>query len=129
MMSKIKKALIISLISVIIGGLQMAVFLPDGTSCIDGKSSLLEGFLFFMPIQFILVFCLSLVNKKCIIYLILLMVFIFWIFINKNEFTNRHACWSTFTEGEIIKAVLLKSSFTCSLCICALYLAIMRFIK
>jgi hypothetical protein len=98
----------------------MAFFLPNGISCLDGTSSLLDGILLFMPIQFILVFILSLINKKNINYLILVLIFIFWVFINKIEFTNRHACWSTFSDIEIIKIVLLKSLYTCSICICVL---------
>ncbi|WP_449399668.1 hypothetical protein [Chryseobacterium wanjuense] len=48
----------------IIGAIQMALFLPNGISCADGKSSLLDGILLFMSIQFGIVFILSLIDKK-----------------------------------------------------------------
>jgi|GEM_PF-6387282 len=53
-LSKIKKSLIISLISALIGGLQMALFLPDGVSCLNGISSLFDGILIFMPTQLVI---------------------------------------------------------------------------
>lgn len=61
---KAGRAFFISLVSVTIGSIQMVFFLPGGVSCIDGKSSLLDGILFYMPIQFAGVFLLSLLNKK-----------------------------------------------------------------
>lgn len=59
-----KKSLIISLISALIGGLQMAIFLPDGVSCLNGTSSLFDGILFFMLIQLFIVLHQS--NSKTI---------------------------------------------------------------
>jgi hypothetical protein len=120
-MSAIKKSFIISLVSAAIGGVQMAIFLPDGVSCLDGTSSLLDGILFFMPIQLVTVFIIGLVNKKVTDYFILAFLLIFWFFINKYEFTSRHACWSTFSDIEILKTVLLKSLLTCAICIFPIY--------
>ncbi|MCU7619328.1 hypothetical protein NZ698_19275 [Chryseobacterium sp. PBS4-4] len=120
-MSTIKKSLIISLVSTVIGAIQMAIFLPDGVSCLDGTSSLLDGILFFMPIQLVTVFIIGLVNKKVTDYFILAFLLIFWFFINKYEFTSRHACWSTFSDIEILKTVLLKSLLTCTICLFPIY--------
>ncbi|WP_293915360.1 MULTISPECIES: MFS transporter [unclassified Sphingobacterium] len=117
---KARRAFFISLVSVIIGSMQMAFFLPDGVSCIDGTSSLLDGILFYMPIQFAGVFLLSLLNQKTMDYFLLAAVLFFWIWINKVEFTHRHACWSTYTDAELIKAVLQKSAFTCGVSIALL---------
>ena len=120
-LSTIKKSLIISLISALIGGLQMAIFLPDGLSCLNGTSSLLDGILFFMPVQMVIVFCLGLIDKKMTPYTILLFLTIFWLSINKEEFVDRKACWSTFSDAEILKVVLLKSALTCTICLLPLY--------
>ncbi|EEI90242.1 hypothetical protein HMPREF0765_4193 [Sphingobacterium spiritivorum ATCC 33300] len=117
---KARRAFFISLVSVIIGSLQMAFFLPGGVSCIDGTSSLLDGILFYMPIQFAGVFLLSLLNKKTADYFLLVGVLLFWLWVNKVEFTSRYACWSTYTDTEIIKAVLLKSALTCGVSIALL---------
>jgi hypothetical protein len=125
-MNTIKKSLILSLISAVIGGIQMAIFLPDGVSCLDGTSSLLDEILFFMPIQLIAVFIIGLVNKKITDYFILAFLLIFWFFINKYEFTNRHACWSTFSDIEILKTVLLKSLLTCTICLLPIYFLIKK---
>ena len=122
MVNSIKKSFIISLVSVIIGAIQMTFFLPNGLSCIDGTSSLFDGVLFYMPIQFIVVFVLTLNNIKNTKYFILIFILLFWIFINKIEFENRYACWSTFSQIEIIKVVLLKSSYTCFVCMGIFYL-------
>ena len=120
-LSAIKKSLVISLISALIGGLQMAIFLPDGLSCLNGTSSLLDGILFFMPVQMVIVFCLGLIDKKITPYTILLFLMIFWLSINKEEFVDRKACWSTFSDAEILKVVLLKSALTCTICLLPLY--------
>jgi hypothetical protein len=127
-MKNIKNSFILSIISVIIGGIQMALFLPNGLSCSDGESSLLDGMLYFMPFQFLFVFILSLFNSKTINYIILFTVLLFWFYINKIEFTNRHACWSTFSDSEILISTLLKSTITCFIPILTLYL-IMRKMK
>jgi len=73
----------------------------------NGTSSSFDGILFFMPIQFVIVFLIGLINKKAIAYSILIFLLIFWLFINRYKFINRHACWSTFSDTEILKAVLL----------------------
>ncbi|EFK57101.1 MFS transporter [Sphingobacterium spiritivorum] len=117
---KAGRAFFISLVSVTIGSIQMVFFLPGGVSCIDGKSSLLDGILFYMPIQFAGVFLLSLLNKKTADLFLLVGVLLFWLWVNKVEFTSRHACWSTYTDTEIIKAVLLKSALTCGVSIALL---------
>jgi len=111
----------------IIGAIQMAFFLPNGISCVDGKNSLFDGILFYMPIQSVIVFVLAFIDIKNIKFYILIFILIFWIFINKIEFENRYACWSTFSNVEIIKVVLLKSSFTCFFCIGALYLFLKKY--
>jgi hypothetical protein len=116
-LSTIKRSLIISLISALIGGLQMAIFLPDGVSCLNGTSSLFDGILFFMPIQMFIVLCLGSINKKITAYIIPSFLLIYWLFINRNEFVGRKACWSTFSDAEILRVVLLKSALTCTICL------------
>lgn len=128
-MSKVVSAFYMAFISIVVGSIQMAFFLYDGVSCSDGTSSLLDGILFFMPFQFVFVFLLSLVRKNIIYYLIMFLIFIFWIYVNEHEFENRHACWSTFSNIEIIKAVLLKSSYTCSICIFVYYFLTRKYLK
>ena len=128
-MNNLRNSFFISAISTFIGCLQMAFFLFDGVSCIDGKSSLLDGILLFMPIQFVFIFILSLIRKNFIQYLILVLVLIFWIYINNHEFEHRYACWSTFSNSEVLKAVLLKSSYTCSICILLIYFFTKKFYK
>lgn len=125
-MNTIKKSLIVSLVCAFIGGIQMSLFLPDGVSCSDGTSSLFDGILFFMPIQFVIVFLLGLINKKATDYIISVSLLIFWLIINRYEFINRHACWSTFSDTEILKVVLLKSLLTCTLCIIPVYFIIKK---
>lgn len=125
-LSTIKKSLIISLISALMGGLQMAIFLPDGVSCLNGTSSLFDGILFFMPIQLVIVFCLGLIHKKITAYIIPSFLLIFWLFINRDEFVIRKACWSTFSDAEILKVILLKSSLTCTICLLPLYFLIKK---
>lgn len=128
-MNNIKNSFFIGAISIVFGSLQMTFFLSDGISCSDGKSSLLDGILFFMPIQFAFIFILSLIRKKIIQYLILVLTYIFWIYINKYEFEHRYACWSTFSNSEILKSVLLKSSFTCSICLLLFYFFTKKYFK
>lgn len=125
-MNIIKKSLIISFVSAVIGGIQMALFLPDGVSCSDGSNSLFDGILFFMPIQFVIVFLLGLINRKITAYFIPAFLIIFWLFINRYEFINRHACWSTFSDTEILKVVLLKTLLTCTICILPVYFLIRK---
>lgn len=120
-MNSIKKSLIISIASALLGGLQMALFLPDGVSCLDGTSSLFDGVLFFMPFQLVIVFCLGLINKKITAYTNSAFLLLFWLFINRNEIVARKACWSTFSDAEILKVVLLKSALTCTVCLLPLY--------
>lgn len=120
-MNTIEKSLIMSLVSALVGGLQMALFLPDGISCLDGTSSLFDGILFLMPIQLVIVFCLGFIDKKITAYLIPAFLLIFWLFINRHEFVARKACWSTFSDAEILKVVLLKSAITCTICLLPLY--------
>jgi len=125
-MNNTKKSLIISSLSAVIGGIQIALFLPDGVSCSDGTSSLFDGILFFMPIQFVIVFLLGVINKRILVYIIPAVLLIFWLFINWHEFVNRHACWSTFSDIEILKVVLLKSLLTCTVCILPIYFLIRK---
>lgn len=128
-MSNLIRAFYVSIISILLGSLQMAFFLFEGVSCSDGKSSLLDGILFFMPIQFAIVLILSLIRKNILHYLLIILIFVFWIFINKHEFEHRYACWSTFSDEEIIKTVLLKSSYTCSSSIILFYFFTRKFFR
>lgn len=124
----IKKSLIISIGSALVGGLQMALFLPDGVSCLEGTSSLFDGILFFMPVQLVIVFCLGFIDKKITAYFIPSFLLIFWLFINRHEFVARKACWSTFSDTEIIKVVLLKSALTCTICLLPFYFLLKKYI-
>jgi hypothetical protein len=117
-----------SLVSTLVGGLQMALFLPDGVSCLDGTSSLFDGILFFMPVQLVIVFCLGFINKKITAYFIPAFLLIFWLLINRHEFVARKACWSTFSDAEILKVVLLKSALTCTICLLPLYFMLKKYI-
>ncbi len=106
----IKISLLISLISAIIGSIQMYWFLPDGLSCIDAKSGVIDTILKFIPIQFILVFFIQVISKHNLkIYVISLFLSLFWFFVNKNDFTYRHACWSTYSKESIVNATLFFS--------------------
>jgi len=95
--------------SCIMGAIQMYWFLPDGLSCIDAKSGVIEAIIKFMIIQFVAILGLQYVLKAKAIYTIPVFLCVFWFFINKNEFTYRHACWSTFSNQEIIEATLIFS--------------------
>jgi len=119
--SAIKKSLMISIVAALLSSLQMALFLSDGVSCVDGTSSLMDGILFFMPIQFIIVFFLGLINRKITAYLIPGCILLFWLLINRHEFVTRKACWSTFSDVEVLKIVLLKSALTCTICLLPVY--------
>ena len=123
----LKQSLYISLICVLLGSLQMAMFLPDGVSCVDGSSSLLDGVLFFMPVQLLIVFFLGLLNKELRTYVIPAFLLLCWLYINKQEFVDRKACWSTFSEAEVLKVVLLKSALTCTVCLLPLYFFYKKF--
>jgi len=107
---KIKNALIISLFSFIIGTFQMYWFLPDGLSCIDAKSGIIEAVFKFMSIQALIVFLIyATLIFNISRYISFTFLLFYWFFINKNEFTNRHACWSTFSNTEITYHSLYKS--------------------
>ena len=123
-----KESIKISLLSVIVGSLQMILFLPNGYSCIDGKSDIITGIFHFMPIQFCLVFLYSIIfkpiEKPIAKYILLLIVLAFWLYANKVEFSHRYACWSTYSEEEININVLYKSIIPCVICIFSFYAGI-----
>ena len=97
-----KESIKISILSVIIGAIQMILFLPDGYSCIDGESDIITAILYDMPIQF------------CIV---------------RVEFLHREACWSTFLKEEINPVVVYGSIIPCSICIFAFYIGLNYFQK
>jgi len=107
-----KESIKISILSVIVGSLQMILFLPNGYSCIDGESDIITGIFHFMPIQFCLVFVLA-----------------FWLYANKVEFSHRYACWSTYSEEEIKINVLYDSIIPCVICVFSFYMGIYYFKK
>jgi hypothetical protein len=123
-----KESIKISLLSVIVGSLQMILFLPNGYSCIDGKSDIITGIFHFMPIQFCLVFLYSIIfkpiEKPIAKYILLLIVLAFWLYANKVEFSHRYACWSTYSEEEININVLYKSIIPCVICVFSFYMGI-----
>ncbi|RZJ87709.1 MAG: MFS transporter [Chryseobacterium sp.] len=126
-LTTLKQSVYISLVCALLGSIQMALFLPDGVSCADGSSSLLDGILFFMPVQLLIVFLLGLLNKELRTYVIPAFLLLFWLYINKHEFVDRKACWSTFSEAEVLKVVLLKSALTCTVCLLPLYFFYKKF--
>ena len=77
-----KESIKICILSVIVGSLQMILFLPNGYSCIDGKSDIITGIFHFMPIQFCFVFLYSIIfkpiEKPIAKYILLLIVLAFW---------------------------------------------------
>ena len=128
-----KESIKICILSVIVGSLQMILFLPNGYSCIDGKSDIITGIFHFMPIQFCLVFLYSIIfkpiEKPIAKYILLLIVLAFWLYANKVEFSHRYACWSTYSEEEININVLYKSIIPCVICIFSFYIGIYYFEK
>ncbi len=128
-----KESIKISILSVIIGSIQMIIFLPNGYSCIDGKSDIISGIFFFMPIQFCIVFVYNIIfkplQKSIAKYFLLFIVLVFWLYCNKTEFTHRYACWSTYLEEEINKIVLYNSLVPCISCIIFFYVGIFYFEK
>jgi len=102
MTKKIRPSLVISLFSIVIGAFQMYWFLPDGLSCMDAQSGIIEAIFKFMSIQALFIFLVFTIFKLNIgRYISFIFLIFYWFFINKNEFTNRHACWSTFSNSEI----------------------------
>ena len=132
-LQKMKESIKISILSVIVGSFQMILFLPNGYSCIDGKSDIITGIFHFMPIQFCLVFLYSIIfkpiEKPIAKYILLLIVLAFWLYANKVEFSHRYACWSTYSEEEININVLYKSIIPCVICIFSFYMGIYYFEK
>ncbi|WP_075602979.1 hypothetical protein [Saccharicrinis aurantiacus] len=122
---KIKSALTISLLCAIFGALQMYWFLPDGLSCIDAKSGVVEAIFKFMGIQFLVVFFIQLILKSSFkLYVIAVSLCFFWFFINKNEFTYRYACWSTFSSSDILYYSFKNSIAPIITCLTVLILSI-----
>ncbi|MDO4729444.1 MAG: hypothetical protein Q4B43_10640 [Bacteroidota bacterium] len=116
-----KETIKLSTLSVIVGSIQMIIFLPNGYSCIDGKSDIIAGIFHFMPIQFGMVFIYSIIfkpiRKSIAKYILLFIVLVFWLYSNKVEFTHRYACWSSYSDSEITENVLYNSVIPCVFCI------------
>lgn len=122
---KIKNALIISLLCAIFGALQMYWFLPNGLSCIDAKSGIIEAIFKFMGIQFLVIFFIQLILKSSFkLYMIAVSLCFFWFFINKNEFTYRYACWSTFSSSDILYYSFKNSTVPIITCLTILILSV-----
>lgn len=118
MNKKIKKPIIISLLCAIIGSFEMYWFLPNGLSCIDAKSGVIEAILKFMSIQLLIVFLIQIILKFNIsLYTTVIYLSIYWFLINKNEFTYRYACWSTFSNSDILYYSFNKSIIPMSTCL------------
>ena len=117
-----KESIKISILSVIVGSLQMILFLPNGYSCIDGECDIITGIFHFMPIQFCFVFLYSIVfkpiEKHMAKYILLLIVLVFWLYANKVD-----------SEDEININVLYKSIIPCVICIFLFYIGIYYFEK
>jgi ABC-type uncharacterized transport system permease subunit len=114
MLKNLKKAFLISLYASVLGGIQIYWFLPEGLSCLDLKSSAVDAIFNFVPIQFIIITIIFMLTKKrmrfySIIIIIIIIICFFWFFVNKYEFTHRHACWSTFSESSILLSTFIKS--------------------
>ena len=128
-----KESIKISTLSVIIGAIQMILFLPDSYSCIDAKSDVITGISIFMPRQFCMVFVYSIfckpIKKPIAKYILLLIVLAFWLYINRIEFIHRKACWSTYLEEEINPAVVYGSVIPCGISIYAFYRGLCYFTK
>ena len=138
-----KESIKISILSVIVGAIQMILFLPDGYSCIDGESDIITAILgesdiitailYDMPIQFCIVLIYSLIFKplesSIAKYILLLIVLVFWLYINRVEFLHREECWSTFLKEEINPVVVYGSIIPCSICIFAFYIRLNYFQK
>lgn len=126
-----KEHIKLSILSIIIGSIQMIMFLPNGYSCIDGKGDIITGIIYFMPIQFCIVFVYSFVFKPIkrpiAKYILLLIVLMFWLYANRIEFVNRYACWSSYSEEEINANVLYKSIIPCIICIFLFYVGMFIF--
>jgi len=130
---EMKESIKISILSVIIGAIQMILFLPDGYSCIDGESDIITAILYDMPIQFCIVLIYSLIFKplesSIAKYILLLIVLVFWLYVNRVEFLHREECWSTFLKEEINPVVVYGSIIPCSICIFAFYIRLNYFQK
>lgn len=111
----------------------MILFLPDGYSCIDGKSDIITAIFYNMSIQFCIVLIYSLIFKplesSIAKYILLLIVLVFWLYVNRVEFLHREACWSTFLKEEINPVVIYGSIIPCSICIFAFYIGLNYFQK
>ena len=126
-----KENIKISILSVIVGAIQMILFLPDGYSCIDGESDIITAILYDMPIQFCIVFVYSIfckpIRQSIAKYILLLIILAFWLYINRVEFLHREACWSTFLKEEINPVVVYGSIIPCSICIFPFYIKMYYF--
>ena len=113
-----KKTPIISLFAGCLGAIQMYWFLPNGLSCFDVKSGVIEAIEILIPIQFIITSLIcKLFQKRARFYVLLPFLCVFWFLINKHEFTYRHACWSTYFECEILFYTLYESIVPITVCL------------
>lgn len=118
LIQNIKKAFIISFVGIVLGIIQMYWFLPDGLSCIDAKSGIIDAIFTFMSIQFLSVFLIYLITKgNTRFYSLILFLCLFWFYVNKNEFTHRRACWSTYTASEVLYNTFIQSLLPIITCI------------
>ena len=127
---QIKKVLIIGLLCTIIGSIQMYWFLPEGVSCFNPNEGLFDAVLKFMILQLIFVISIFLfVKEKFSRYMIPVFLCLFWFFINKHEFTYRHACWSTYLQSEIWLITFRKSLIPIITCLLAFTFPYLSFLK
>jgi len=117
-MPKKLQVFFISFVISVLGSFQMYWFLPSGISCLNPNESILDAIFIFMPFQFIVVSILLIFTKNRIqFYSLMSFLFVFWFLINMHEFTYRHACWSTFSNTEIVYYTIYYSLIPIPLCL------------
>ncbi|MCG8894618.1 MFS transporter [Tenacibaculum finnmarkense] len=118
MTNTIKKGALVGLLCAILGAIQMFWFLPNGQSCLDARSGLLDAIFVFMSLQFFLVVIIYvIIRTRLRFYILIALLCTFWFFVNKNEFTYRLACWSTYTTSDILYYTFQKSIIPIATCI------------
>lgn len=128
-----KKIIYINLLIVVTTCLQVIWASPNALSAVDLSTSpidyiewlclfpmLVVSFLLFIFKQF------KVGNKYQIIVISVLMT-VYWLFINRSEFTDRVAGWSTFSAGEVWYYVLLTMSLPLLTCL-VVFSVLMHFI-
>ncbi len=97
----IRQATKISYISVLTGLIYTylaAFMLKDYTMTI-----FLHSLCVYLPLQFVIVFLIEkFLSSKVSFYIIILFLINYWFFIYRLEFIEQIACWSTFSEEEIL---------------------------